>query len=283
MAVVGSLTLHRVQRHTLPDGRRPPPIETIEYFQADRKREEHRGYSGYRLRRQGRDIYRRGPRTALIQRCDLGKAFHVNFDDREYTAGPLQVFPTCDEIRARAEAVEQLPVETAPTVLIETETVDTGERREFFGRPARHVITTRRVNPLVGSRCRESQTVTDGWYIDLDTRVTCDPWWSSGSSHAFLTIQTAGEQPERPTFNDIGEPERGYVVLSRVLSRNTPGESVLEREVTHVSTVAIDPVLFEVPANFSLAAWIRQEPVPPVVVRLKQAYDRLKHRSRVVD
>ena len=47
--VVGSLTLHRVYRHTLPDGRRLPPTETIEYIQADRKREEHRGFFGYRL------------------------------------------------------------------------------------------------------------------------------------------------------------------------------------------------------------------------------------------
>src|SRR5215471_3656018 len=149
MAVVGSLTLHRVQRHTLPDGRRPPPIETIEYIQVDRKREEHRGYFGYRLRPQGRDFYRRGPRTALIKRCDLGNAFHVNFDDREYTTGPLQAFPTREEMRVRAEAVEQPPVETSPTVLVETETVDTAERRELFGRRARHVITTRRVIPLI--------------------------------------------------------------------------------------------------------------------------------------
>ena len=248
-------------------------METIEYIQADRKREEHRGYAGYRLGPHGRDIYRRGPRTALITRCDLGKAFHVNFDDRQYTAGPLQAFPTRDEIRARAEAVEQPPVQAAPTVLVETETVDTGERRELVGRPARHVITTRRVIPLTGSKCQASQTVTDGWYIDLDTRVSCDPWWwSSGSGHGFLSIQTEGEPPERPTFNDIGEPERGYVVLSR----STPGESVHELEVTHLSTDAIDPAVFEVPANFSLAEWIRQDPVPPLVIRLKQAYDRLK-------
>jgi hypothetical protein len=275
MAVVGSLTLRRVQRQTLPDGRRLPPMETIEYIQADRKREEHQGFFGYRLRSNGRDIYRPSPRTALIKRCDLQKAFHVNFDDREYTACPMQAFPTRDEI-ARAETVPQPSDQTAPSVLVETETVDTGERRELFGRPARHVITTRRVIPLTGSNCRESQTVTDGWYIDLDTGLSCDPWWSSKSGHAFLTIHKQGEQPERPTFKDIGEPERGYVVLSR----STPGGS--ELEVTHLSTVAIDPVIFEVPTNFSLVERIRQEPVPPLVIRLKQAYNRLKRRARVV-
>jgi len=269
MPVVGSLTLRCIARHTLPDGRRPPPVETVQYIQADRKREEHRGFSGYRLHPKGRDIYRPSPRTALIKRCDLQKTFHVNFDDRQYTACPIQTFPSREEIRNRATAVGQPPVQPAPTVLVETETVDTGERKELFGRPARHVITTRRVIPLTGSRCGESQTVTDGWYIDLDTRLSCDPWWrSSGSGHAFGTTHRHGEQPEWPTFKDIGEPERGYVVLSR----STTGGSVLELEVTHLSTAAIDPALFEVPVNFSLVERIRQEPVPPLVIRLKQAY-----------
>jgi hypothetical protein len=53
---------------------------------------------------------------------------------------------------------------------------------------------------------------------------------------------------------------------------------VAELEVTDLSTVAIDPAVFVVPANFSLATWIRQEPVPPLVIRVKQAYDRFKRR-----
>lgn len=274
MAVVGSLTFRGVRRQTLPDGRRLPPTETTEYIQADRKREEHRGFFGYRLHSHGRDMYRPGPRTALIKRCDLKTVFLVNFDDREYTAWPIEEFPTRDEMRAHAEAVGQPP---APTVLVETETIDTGERREFFGRPARRVITTRRVVPLPGSRRQESRTVTDGWYIDLDTGLSCDPWGSARSGHAFLSSHMQGDQPDRPTFKNIGEPERGYVVLSR----STPGGSVVELEVTHLSTVAIEPALFEVPAHFSVVERIRQEPVPPLVIRLKQAYERLKHRARM--
>jgi hypothetical protein len=276
MAVVGSLTLHRLQRTTLPGGRQLPPIETVEYFLSDRKREEHRGYAGYRLRPHGRDIYRRGPRTALITRCDLGKTFHVNFADREYTSSPLQSFPTREEIRDRAERVENARIRAVPTVLVETETTDTGERRELFGRLARHVISTRRVTALRGSSCREAQTVTEGWYIDLDTRLLCDPWWSSRTGQSFLSIQMEGQEPETPSFKNVGEPEQGYVVLSR----NIQGELVLELEVTHLSTDPIDPAIFEVPSNFSLTRWIRQEPVPPLVIRMKQAYDRFKRRPK---
>jgi hypothetical protein len=278
MVVIGSLTIHRVQRKTSPDGRCLPPIETTEYIQPDRKREEHRGYFGYRVRPNGRDIYRTSPRTALIKRCDLQKQFHVNFDDREYTAWPIQAFPTREETLARADAVRQPAGETPATVLVETETVDTGERREFFGRPARHVITTRRVIPLIEPTSRQNETVTDGWYIDLDTALSCDPWWWSKSGHAFATLHKPGDQPERPTFKDIGEPERGYAVVSR----GNSGGSIVEFEVTHLSSAPIDPAVFDVPDGFSLVERICQEPVPPLVIRFEQAYQRLKRRARVI-
>jgi len=275
MGVAGSLTIHRVQRQTLPDGRRLPPIEAIEYIQADRKREEYRGYVGYRFRANGRDLYRRNPRTALVTRCDLGNVFLVNFDDGEYTTWPIPAFSTPEEIRARAGSVRQSPAQ-APTILVETETVDTGERKELFGRPARHVITTQRILPVSGSRHPESQTVTDGWYIDLDTSLSCDPWWqSTGTAGVFLLGYKEGSEPDRPTFTNIGEAERGFVVVSRT----TSGGSVLELEVTHLSTVTLDPILFEVPNGFSLVEQIRQEPVPPLVIRWKQAYELLKRRS----
>src|SRR5262245_51280220 len=159
MAVVGSLTIRRVHRRTRPDGRPSPPTETTEYIQADRKREDHRSLVGYRLGASGRDIYRPGPRTARITRCDLQKTFLVNFDDREYATWPLHSFPTREEMQAQAAADPQPHVQLPPSVLIETETIDTGERREFFGRSARHVITTRHVIPLMGFKRTESRTV----------------------------------------------------------------------------------------------------------------------------
>jgi len=48
--------------------------------------------------------------------------------------------------------------------------------------------------------------------------------------------------------------------------------------VTHLSTAEIDPTLFEVPAGFSLVEQIRQDRVPLLVIRLKHAYERFRHR-----
>jgi hypothetical protein len=262
-------------RHSWSDGRQPPSTETAEYIQADRKREEHRGTVGYCFRRNGRTIYRPTPRTALIKRCDLHKAFLINFEDREFTEWAIRPVPTREELRTRVESTPSFD-RPALTVLVETETVDTGERRELFGRSARHVITTRRVTPLTGSTRAERQTVLDGWYIDLDTGVSCEPWYWSEPGHGFLTMHQQGDQPERPTFKNLGEPVRGYAVLLRT----TEGASVSELEVTELSTAALDPALFVVPAGFSHVEQLRQEPVPPLVIQLKQIYERLKRRAR---
>src|ERR1700676_4310227 len=94
----------RTYRRTLPDDRHQPPSESIEYLQADRRRREHRGLRGYRLRPNGRTMFCSAPRTALITRCDLMQAFHINLDDRQYAAGPLQTFPIREEMLARTAA-----------------------------------------------------------------------------------------------------------------------------------------------------------------------------------
>jgi hypothetical protein len=285
--VAEELTIRRTDRQTLPDDRHLPPSESIEYLQPDRRRTEHRGSFGYRLRPNGRTMFCPAPRTALITRCDLKQTFHLNFDDREYTASALQAFPTREEMLARAAVSSQSVVapQREPSVLVETETVDTGERKELFGHTARHVVTTRRIIPLAGAKRGADTTVTDGWYIDLNTHISCEPSWRSG--HAFVTFHQQGEEGDVPTFTDVGEPESGFAVASKRTSSGTITSpdgstrqhvSTWETEVTELSTAAIDPALFEIPSGFRLVERIRQEPGPPLVIRLKQAYERLVHR-----
>jgi hypothetical protein len=130
--------------------------------------------------------------------------------------------------------------------------------------------------------------VTAGWYIDLNTHISCDPsWCSTRSGHAFATLLQQGEEGDVPTFKDVGEPERGFVVASKETSSGTITSldgstwqhvSTWETEVTELSTGTIDPALFEIPSGFRLVEWIRQDPVPPLIIRLKQVYERLVRR-----
>src|SRR5258708_7265469 len=159
---MGSLTIRRTQRFNLTGRTDPsPPSDSTTYIQTDRRREEHRSSAGYGWRRRGRTTYRLGPLVALITRCDLKQVFLLNLEDHEYTSSPLRIYANREEWLAEAAASGQVFKQKEPSVLVETETVDTGERKELFGRTARHVITTRRVSPLHGAK-PEQVTVNDG-------------------------------------------------------------------------------------------------------------------------
>lgn len=125
--------------------------ESTTYLQSDRRRSEYRNMAGYQasLGRPVVQVY--GPRLAMIWRCDLGQIFELNLDEREYHSSPLPKWPTRQELEARAAKAPQPAEPQRPTVLVETNTVDTSERKEFFGYTARHVITTGKQSPLEGS------------------------------------------------------------------------------------------------------------------------------------
>jgi hypothetical protein len=101
--MIGHLTIRRRHRHRVDGHDDQPWSESINFLAGDRRREEPRGWWGYRLRPQGRNIRRPSPRTAIITRCDLKQKFLLNLEDCEYTAAPLQIVP--DLARRIAEAV----------------------------------------------------------------------------------------------------------------------------------------------------------------------------------
>ena len=115
------------------------------------------------------------PAIVTITRCDLSQMFVLNLDDREYMSMPVPQPPSIEELQARAAQRPKPAVQPQPTLLIETTTEDTGQGKQMFGYTARHVITTVRQIPLVESGQIPQETTTDGWYIDLDTLVSCDP------------------------------------------------------------------------------------------------------------
>lgn len=157
-----------------------------------------------------------------------------------------------------------------PTLRIETTTVDTGERKEFFGHTARHVIITRKQTPLEGSHSEPQETVTDGWYIDLDPQVSCDRRLSKGKrAHGYGFLVAGKQPPEKPEFVDIGESETGFAVQSVMVSKGTytlPGgtnkqtNSKSETLVTQLELGPLDPGLFEIPPRFKHVRQIERNP-----------------------
>ena len=244
------------------------PTEQTIYVQRDRKRMEFRNYQGKR-KADGSHQWLSGPRLAAITRCDLGQIFELNLDAAEYVSAPYPPKPlTQAEIEARGLSKPDMSPSREPTLRFETTTVDTGERKEFFGHIARHVIITRKQIPLEGSHSESQETVTDGWYIDLDPQVSCDLKLSSGKrAHAYLA---GGKQPaEKPEFIDIGESETGFAVQLVMVSKGTytlpdgtnkQTNSKSETLVTQLELASLDPRLFEIPSGFKHVQQIERNP-----------------------
>jgi hypothetical protein len=213
--------------------------------------------------------------NVMIFRCDLGQSFTLNMKTEEYTSAaypPKRL--TAEELAARGAKMPDASQAMQPTLRLETTTVDTGERKEFFGRMARHVIITTKQTPLEGSHAQAQETVSDGWYIDFDRRLSCEPKpTEAGVKGGYLAVGVLGPGQklpvERPEFVDIGPKENGFPVK---LVRTSPGtmtlpdgtseavKSTAESEVIQFEEGPIDPALFEIPPGFKRIERTRREP-----------------------
>jgi hypothetical protein len=237
------------------------------YFAADRLRTEYRNSFGGR--RGGEVNF--GPRMARIVRCDLGEAYELNLDAAEYTSTPYPPKPlTPEEIKARG-LDPGTRLATAPTIRVEIKTTDTGERKEMFGRAARHVITTTTSTPLEGSQSEPQESVTDGWYIDFDQRLSCDPRPPTGKDGymgGWVSVGSLRQPREKPEFVRIGEAETGFALQVAESSKRPSGladgtVSSFETRVTEFTEGALDPGLFEIPAGFKRVERLERYPAAP--------------------
>jgi hypothetical protein len=222
--------------------------EETTYFRANARRREFRNLTASKY----------GPRLASIERCDLGQIFNLNLDQQQYESFAYPPKPFTKEQLAKMQETPVVPP-GPPTSQIEETTTDTGERRDFLGHQARHVIVTTKETPLAGSHRYALEVVIDGWYIDLKTDISCEPWWHSQEKQKGFAYFSAGNVPERVGFVAKGNPETGFVVEAKMVIKNTyvlkDGTSSVETSKNR--TVVIDFVegplgagIFEVPAGF---------------------------------
>ena len=256
------------------------------YVEQDRRRTEYRNSTGgEKLRWDGSRNVRFGPQLASIVRCDLGQMFELNLDTGEYAAAR---YPPQPLSKAQAEAAglktPQFVASDKPTLRIETTTLDTGERKDFFGHTARHVLVTRRQIPLAGSKSNAQEMVMDGWHIDLDTSISCEQKSLSGKrAHAFLAV---GNAPiERMEFVDKGEPESGFAIERKITTKETvtlfdgtKSERTFVNQmcVTQLVEGRLDPAVFAIPTGFRQVEHIDRNPPANVPNQWSVVWDRLK-------
>jgi hypothetical protein len=284
------LKIRTVQRNSgSPVEMNPRTEERIVYIQGNRTRTEERREQRNALWSGGPRVTFYEPRRALIESCedDTKRAFSLNLDDRTYAPIVLGRKLTAEEITALKDRVPKAGTPTRPTVLHETTTRDTGERKQSFGYTARHVITTFKIIPLEGTNVMAMETVTDGWYIDLDAHISCDPGQQAlreGTTYAVAQLLVDAVPPSQTTApvsasdpnlvqtRYIGKPETGFPIWVRTTmryslpARESKSEQLTttEIEVTELSAKPLDPGLFEVPRDFRSVTRIL--PVPQVAL-----------------
>ena len=192
-----------------------------------------------------------------IRRCDLNTIFVLNPAERTYEVGPLQMKLTALERFTLWFARPDHDLTGDADLVVETTTVDTGERKRAFGRPARHVITTRKDIPAERPDAA-TEMVTDGWYIDLETRTTCERR-ETGRAILVAVASPGDARRNRPrvTFKDVGTPEKGFAVEATTTWR-VPGDGpkrqtssmVTQTTVVDLSAQPIEASVFDVPDGF---------------------------------
>lgn len=260
-------------------------FERTVYWRSDRKRMEYRNSSDYRP----------GPRLAAITRCDLGQTFELNLDSSQYVSAPYPPKPyTKEQVRAQGLDQQKIAWSEKPLIRIEIKTVDTGERKQLFGHTARHVIATRKLTPFEGSHSQPEESVRNGWYIDLNQQISCDPDYMrkvSGYAYASLVVDFAGKNQsqamDKPEFVTEGKPETGFALQEVVTSDNayksadgTPtrhARSKFETAVTELQEGPLDPALFEVPHGFKHVKQIERNPPLEPVNPMREFWELVKY------
>jgi hypothetical protein len=255
---------------TVQSGMKGNQAQRTTYIQPDRQRMEYRNSFGGR---HGIELTQ-GPRLARIVRCDLGQSFELNLDAQEYTSAPYPPKAlTPEEIKTRGLDTRIQPPAT-PTVRVEIKTTDTGERKEIFGRTARHVITTTTQTPLAGSHSSLQESLTDdGWYIDFDQQLSCDPKRTAGGNGPFFGYVSSGTGKVpmgKPELVTIGNREMGFALDLTITSKipsNLPDGTItsFETRVIQFEETSLDPALFEIPSDFKHVDRIERNPPQPAL------------------
>lgn len=257
--------------------------ETTAYYQHDCSRTEYQTSEGHSARDGSVQVIY-GPHTATIRRCDLGKMFFLNLDTHEYSESPDTGVRLTKALAAAREALKTAvpPPPSKPTLRIETTTTDTGERKQIFGYTARRVIITTKYIPLEGSKWIAQESTNDSWYIDVDTRLSCDEQYPPGTRFYSVAVGPT----ERIEFVAKGNAKLGFPVKSVSSSSSSATNNHFflhkprlktEIQVVQLQHSPLDSALFEIPPGFKLVDHINPNPVrPPEPTRTEAFWRRVK-------
>ena len=156
-------------------------------------------------------------------------------------------------------------IQPQPTLLIETTTEDTGERKQMFGYTARNIIRTEKRVPSPGAISLARETKSDGWYIDLNMPEGCPPRLGSKRSAFVLVSGGLNGKMDKIEIHHTGVTEVGYPI-------EVTDSSFSKTEVIELSTTPLDSALFEVQPGFKQVAKLTVNPPQPPSSKLLRVW-----------
>ncbi|MGB9070989.1 MAG: hypothetical protein WCC21_20670 [Candidatus Acidiferrales bacterium] len=243
--------------------------EMTVYTMGDRRRTEYRNTALHRDSIKEPLHPADPPANVVIQRCDLGRSLELNTHTQEYTS---KTYPASSDEPKKRDASEQYwEMSSLPIVRVETTNVDTGEREEIFGQVARHVTITNKATRLLDTgNAPPSVWASDGWYIDYERRISCEPP-EEFKTHDYAYFEAGGQRvfTQRVEKAMVGKREEGLLVkgqnnLSTSITRTDGKETTTLSNATYVTEFykgSLNPALFEIPADFKAVDKIGWAPI----------------------
>lgn len=233
-----------------------------EYLTADRLRNEWQSRSGDRFG---------PPMASIVQRGERDRVFVLDLQAKEFLT--YETDNNGQDLGSRRKTLA-----AGGVLQIFIDYIDTGERKELFGHLARHIVTREKRVASQGSCARDSESETDGWYIDPGVL----PKWRQPKKEAFgvvvASVISAGStdaclnKMDKITVHRNGaEPGFPVKVMTTVKSEVPLRDgaphlmaSTWDSEVMELHEGPIDPALFEVPPDFrqvqNLRGWSATPP-----------------------
>jgi hypothetical protein len=212
------------------------------------------------------------PTITTIRQCDLHRTIQINERARKYVIVPDSIGDGVAP--APAPTTPQGPKTTRRGAIV-THTVnitDTGERKQMFGYTARHIKTSTVMDaPAEACNPGHMEMESDGWYIDFAAGgPACDV-------DRPTPPPTRGSRPDcadQVRYRTTGSGRLGFPVMVTTKMKMGGAQGGDEDdaevaammsnamtstlEVTEISTVTLDPSLFDVPAGYTQAASMQE-------------------------
>jgi hypothetical protein len=179
-----------------------------------------------------------GLSSVTIQDCAGHRVIQLN--DRTHTYMLTEMAGSDASSPAASSAA------TAGTVTLNVAEQDTGERKQLFGYTARRVKGTVTAEGGSASCNGTFHVTTDGWYIDVPEIQGC-----VSPDRQILRSQMQREGcNDRIVLKASGIDKLGYPLILDTTLEVKGSTVTVHQQTTDLSTAALDPSLFEIPAGY---------------------------------